>query len=208
MDKKMASSDIRKGKAVFLRSISRSRKVWLVFQNGKKFECVYNKSKKEIERFRCGERIDREVPFDKGKVLYNRVPIDHPVEVPVLKPKVVGWKPVPKITRGKVFKNEFQRQSGVNSKGQKILRRLMERDGDKCTYCQVKVYLPIFSGEPKATIDHVIPKSKGGKNTMDNFVLSCPECNQRKADTDPDVWMRDLWGQNLENCPHEILGAG
>lgn len=32
------------------------------------------------------------------------------------------------------------------------------------------------------TIDHVIPKSHGGKNNMDNYVLACKSCNSKKCD--------------------------
>ena len=32
------------------------------------------------------------------------------------------------------------------------------------------------------TLDHKIPKSKGGVNTIDNFVLSCGKCNNSKQD--------------------------
>ena len=33
------------------------------------------------------------------------------------------------------------------------------------------------------TKDHIIPKSKGGKNTLDNYQVMCFECNTEKADS-------------------------
>lgn len=42
-----------------------------------------------------------------------------------------------------------------------------------CHYCGKK---------PAGTIDHKIPKSKGGRTTQENCVPSCPECNGLKKD--------------------------
>jgi hypothetical protein len=51
---------------------------------------------------------------------------------------------------------------------------IYRRDNNKCQYC----------GATKAlTIDHVIPKSKGGKDTWDNLVVACSSCNSKKGDT-------------------------
>jgi DNA-directed RNA polymerase subunit RPC12/RpoP len=51
---------------------------------------------------------------------------------------------------------------------------IYKRDNNKCQYC----------GATKAlTIDHVIPKSKGGKDTWDNLVVACSSCNSKKGDT-------------------------
>ena len=49
--------------------------------------------------------------------------------------------------------------------------RLHDLDGGDCAYC----------GEPATCIDHVMPISKGGPNTIDNTVLACTSCNARKA---------------------------
>jgi len=48
-----------------------------------------------------------------------------------------------------------------------------------CSYCGDK-----FSTK-ELNLDHVIPRSRGGKTTWDNIVLSCIECNLRKADRTP-----------------------
>ena len=49
------------------------------------------------------------------------------------------------------------------------------RDQNQCQYCRNK-----FS-PGKLTIDHVVPKSRGGKNTWQNLVAACKKCNQRKG---------------------------
>lgn len=49
---------------------------------------------------------------------------------------------------------------------------LMRRDNYRCAYC----------GHRAETIDHVIPRSRGGKHTWENCVASCSSCNHRKAD--------------------------
>ena len=51
-----------------------------------------------------------------------------------------------------------------------------KRDKNTCFYCGVK--------STKITIDHVIPKSKGGTDDPDNLVCACERCNQLKADMD------------------------
>jgi 5-methylcytosine-specific restriction endonuclease McrA len=52
---------------------------------------------------------------------------------------------------------------------------VMNRDGHRCGYCH---------GEA-TTIDHVNPRSRGGKNSWANTVAACGSCNQRKGDRTP-----------------------
>src|SRR5271170_5306633 len=49
---------------------------------------------------------------------------------------------------------------------------LMRRDNYRCAYC----------GRRAETIDHVIPRSRGGQHAWENCVASCQICNHRKAD--------------------------
>ena len=49
------------------------------------------------------------------------------------------------------------------------------RDKYKCQYCGVQC------NQKTATIDHVIPKSKGGKTSWDNVVCCCDQCNRKKG---------------------------
>ena len=59
----------------------------------------------------------------------------------------------------------------------KITRRaVFARDGWSCQYCGSRSSL---------TVDHVVPRSKGGSSTWDNIVASCAPCNRRKGDSLP-----------------------
>jgi len=53
---------------------------------------------------------------------------------------------------------------------------LYERDSGKCQYCGKRI------SRGDATIDHVQPRSKGGKNSWSNAVLACKSCNSVKSD--------------------------
>jgi 5-methylcytosine-specific restriction endonuclease McrA len=56
----------------------------------------------------------------------------------------------------------------------KISRRaLFARDGWECVYCGV-------SGV-RLTLDHVVPRSRGGDSVWENVVTSCAPCNLRKG---------------------------
>ena len=55
-------------------------------------------------------------------------------------------------------------------------RTIYKRDGNQCMYCGIK------PGTEELTIDHVLPRSKGGLTTWENCVLACVACNSLKAD--------------------------
>ena len=51
-------------------------------------------------------------------------------------------------------------------------RAVFTRDGQTCVYC----------GSSATSIDHVVPRSRGGAHTWDNCVAACRTCNSKKAD--------------------------
>jgi 5-methylcytosine-specific restriction endonuclease McrA len=60
----------------------------------------------------------------------------------------------------------------------KITRRaIFARDSWTCQYCG--------SARGSLTVDHVIPRSKGGSSRWDNIVTCCAPCNRRKGDRLP-----------------------
>lgn len=55
-------------------------------------------------------------------------------------------------------------------------RAVLARDRHRCQYCGSGSHL---------TIDHVIPRSRGGSSSWENIVTSCAPCNSRKGDRLP-----------------------
>ena len=51
-------------------------------------------------------------------------------------------------------------------------RTVFARDGDRCQYC----------GAPAQSLDHVVPRAKGGRHSWENVVAACSPCNTRKGD--------------------------
>lgn len=56
-------------------------------------------------------------------------------------------------------------------------RALFARDGWRCQYC---------GSAGRLTLDHVIPRSRGGHSVWENVVASCAPCNLRKGDRLPE----------------------
>ena len=52
----------------------------------------------------------------------------------------------------------------------------------KCAYCNQQLT------QDSATIDHILPKHKGGQNVRNNMMCSCANCNRSKGSTLLDVW--------------------
>jgi len=59
-------------------------------------------------------------------------------------------------------------------------RNLLLRDAYRCQYCGEE------PGVRELNVDHVMPRSRGGRDTWDNLVISCRECNLRKGKHTPD----------------------
>jgi len=68
-------------------------------------------------------------------------------------------------------------------------KRIFKRDNNTCQYCGSKKHL---------TIDHVMPRSRGGGNTWTNLVTSCSPCNVKKGNRTPEEAK-----MKLMNKPHE-----
>lgn len=64
----------------------------------------------------------------------------------------------------------FRRQVPVSRRG------VLRRDGHKCGYC----------GAGASTVDHVIPRSRGGADAWDNLVACCIKCNNKKSNRTPE----------------------
>ena len=75
--------------------------------------------------------------------------------------------PVPSVIRLRYFvKVPFRRRSSLNR------RAVFARDHHRCQYC----------GDHAESIDHVIPRSRGGEHQWENVVAACRRCNTQKRD--------------------------
>ncbi len=54
-------------------------------------------------------------------------------------------------------------------------KNILERDGHVCQYC----------GKPGSTVDHIMPRSRGGKDAWENCVCACGICNRLKSNQTP-----------------------
>lgn len=83
--------------------------------------------------------------------------------------------PVPSVIRRRIYINIRQRREASGMKR----TRIYMRDKFRCQYC----------GEKKAasnlTLDHILPRSRGGDNSPFNVVTACMSCNQRKGNRTP-----------------------
>jgi 5-methylcytosine-specific restriction endonuclease McrA len=73
--------------------------------------------------------------------------------------------------------------SGYDGRGERAVvfsrRNIFKRDRYTCQYCGVQ------PGPQELTIDHVFPKSRGGRSTWENCLLACVSCNKQKANRTP-----------------------
>jgi len=78
--------------------------------------------------------------------------------------------------------------------------RIMRRDNYSCAYCGSKKSL---------TIDHIIPKSKGGDNTWKNLVTCCLPCNFKKGDKSlEEIGMKLIKKPTEPNIFSDAVGQG
>lgn len=64
--------------------------------------------------------------------------------------------------------------------------RIYHRDEQRCVYCR----LPLEYAA--CTLDHVLPRSRGGVTADENLVLCCMPCNNRKGNRTPEEWQAAL----------------
>ncbi|MGH7744628.1 MAG: HNH endonuclease [Candidatus Dormibacteria bacterium] len=77
---------------------------------------------------------------------------------------------------------------------------LYNRDLCICAYCgqQIKPYL--------LTIDHILPKSRGGKNIWQNAVSACKSCNHAKGNRTPEEWgVKLLYVPYVPTCAEKYI---
>lgn len=88
--------------------------------------------------------------------------------------------PVPSVIRLLEYRR-IPRQTRALSR-----KNILLRDRYTCQYCG-----HVFSAS-ELTLDHVTPRSRGGKSSWENLVTSCRRCNNHKGDRLPDEAKMEL----------------
>ena len=78
-------------------------------------------------------------------------------------------------------------------------RSLRRRDGDTCHWCEVGLDfrgydegVPFDQLDQRPTLDHYVPRTKGGSNKVKNLVLACDWCNQKRGHKSPNQFRQWL----------------
>ena len=77
-------------------------------------------------------------------------------------------------------------------------RNIYARDGSTCQYCGKT------GASSEFNLDHVIPRSQGGKTTWENVVCSCVKCNSRKGGRTPEQAGMRLLSRPKRPSWHEL----
>jgi 5-methylcytosine-specific restriction endonuclease McrA len=98
------------------------------------------------------------------RMLFREVAVVHEAEAD----RVIGIYPMPTVVR---LVSRWRYTGGPSWSR----RGLMARDGRRCAYCH---------GHAN-TVDHIVPRSRGGKDSWLNTVAACATCNHRKGSRTP-----------------------
>lgn len=66
------------------------------------------------------------------------------------------------------------------------VEQLIARDGASCVWCGRELW------RRDLTLEHVVPRSRGGHMTAENAVVACRSCNKRRGSRPVDAYVRDL----------------
>ena len=78
---------------------------------------------------------------------------------------------------------------------------VLKRDGFRCRYCGAT------SDEAKLVVDHFVPASRNGHESMRNYITACVDCNRGKSDVPIDVsaWVLDLPVSNMQEAVKDAI---
>jgi 5-methylcytosine-specific restriction endonuclease McrA len=99
---------------------------------------------------------------DKAEVIHDDGTLVHAARLAVPSPLVIRLRYVVRVP--------FHRRTSLSR------RAVFARDEHRCQYC----------GGPADSIDHVVPRSRGGEHAWENVAAACRPCNLRKRDRTPE----------------------
>lgn len=103
------------------------------------------------------------------------------------------------------------RMAGVVTDPNVNVARLREIHGDLCCYCGVELDFArgVRGGgiaSNRASLEHLLPVSRGGSHTFDNTALACHRCNVSKNSKTVEEW--NAWNARRSNGREEAVASG
>jgi 5-methylcytosine-specific restriction endonuclease McrA len=114
--------------------------------------------------------------------------------------------PVPSVIALRTYINVPRRKAQWSRKG------ILARDNYTCIYCGVRPG-DLLRGQPVGksdfTVDHLLPRSRGGRDTWSNTACACYVCNHRKGDRLPEeAGMKLRWEPKIPRTSYLVIAVG
>ena len=114
--------------------------------------------------------------------------------------------PVPSVIALRSYVNVPRRHAYWSRRG------VLIRDNYTCIYCAARpgtLMKGKVLGKNDFTIDHIIPRSKGGKDTWTNTACACAHCNHRKGNRlHKEAGMRLRWEPKTPRTSYLVIAVG
>lgn len=114
--------------------------------------------------------------------------------------------PVPSVIALRTYINVPRRKAHWSRKG------VLLRDNYICVYCGVQPGSQVkgkLLSKNDFTVDHIVPRSKGGRDQWTNTACACSQCNHRKGSRLPnEAGMRLRWEPKTPRTSYLVIAIG
>ncbi len=114
--------------------------------------------------------------------------------------------PIPSVIALRTYVNVPRRQAHWSRRG------VLVRDSFTCIYCGIQpgqLMRGKMLTKSDFTVDHVIPRSRGGRDTWTNTACACYACNHRKGDRLPhEAGMKMAWEPKTPRTSYLVVAVG
>lgn len=83
------------------------------------------------------------------------------------------------------------------------LAEVLSRDGHRCVWCRRELGTRLV----RPTLEHVVPKLKGGPAWIENEVAACERCNHQRRHTRPTTWIHECRAEGWDPDVTTVLRA-
>ncbi len=145
------------------------------------------------------------IPRRRAMSLMLRDRVDAATEDIIIVQGVISVLHIPVVVR-------LRRYINVPRRGMRWSRSgVLRRDGYRCIYCGIEAgqrQRGYTLTRPEFTVEHIIPSSRGGRNTWGNTACACPVCNQRKGNRTPhEAGMALRWEPKTPRVDYLVAGG-